>query len=95
MKENKTCRIYIRVTLEQKNKLQERATYFNLSITKFILKMCLEKDPILLNNEGQKELKDLRLESNQIIRSLNLYHEKRAEHSGYLSKVRNFFKRTK
>jgi len=95
MKEKKTCRIYIRVTEDQKKKLQSRADVFNLSLTKFITKTCLEKDPVFLNNEGQKELKQLRLEANQIIRTLNLYHEKKSEHAGYLSRVRNFFKRAK
>jgi uncharacterized protein (DUF1778 family) len=95
MNKKKTHRIYFRATEEDKIKLQNRAKYFGVSMSKFIMKICLEKDPILLSDEGRKEIRELRSETNQVIRTLNLYHEKKSENSEYLSRVRKLYKRAK
>lgn len=95
MDTKKTHRIYFRATEEDKVKLQNRAECFGISLSRFIMKMCLEKDPIFLSDEGRKEIRELRMETNKIIRTLNLYHEKKNENSHFLSRVRNVFKRAK
>lgn len=95
MKEKKTKRIFIRVNEEQKIKLQKRASYFQSTLTKYILKCCFAKDPVFLNEEGLKELRELRKETNKIISALNLRPDLKPQYSGHISDVRNLSIRAK
>ena len=82
--------IIFRLTEEEKEKLKENAKKCGLSVSKFIRKQSIETSPNFLSLEDRNELQELKKIALEINRTLNLYHEKRIEHSPFFKRVRKF-----
>ena len=68
---NKTTNLIIRVTDEEKTKIKDRAQKLGLKTSEFIRVMSLEKEPILIDNEERRILKNLSINFNQMVRLMN------------------------
>jgi uncharacterized protein (DUF1778 family) len=93
MNRKKTERVYIRLSDNDKKMLSKRARIFGLSISQYVHKMALQRDPFLIAEENLKELRDLQLSANEIKRSLNLHHEKKMQHRPFFNYVKGLYKR--
>jgi len=82
--------IIFRLTQEEKEKLKANAKKCGLSVSKFIRKQSIETSPNFLSQEDRNELQELKKIAIEINRTLNLYHEKRLEHSPFFKRVRKF-----
>lgn len=85
-----SVRLDFRVTPEQKITIEKNAKSSGQTVSKYLRKMVIEKQPTFLSEDDRKELKELKQIGLEIKRTLNLYHEKRLENSSFLSKLRNF-----
>lgn len=94
MTEKRDKRIYIRLTQDEKSRLETKAKKYGVSISELIRKLILQPNAIFLEAEDRNELKELLAEARAINRTLNLYHEKQQEYTPFLARVRKFAKRT-
>lgn len=85
-----TTQLSFKLSPEEKLKLKENAKKCGLGISKYIRKCTIENEPKFLSDEDRKELAELKNQALEIKRTLNLYHEKRAETSPFLQKLRGF-----
>lgn len=85
---NYTSAIIFRVTETEKLKIKRNAQKCGLNISNFIRKKTLESSPIFLSESDRKEILELKKVGLEMNRTLNLYHEKRTEHSPFFKKLR-------
>lgn len=92
---SKTERIEIRLTQEEKKVLLKYSSECGLTISKFLIKSCLERQPQFLNEQDRTELKELKALAIHLINLGNLYHEKRTENKTVLTSIKSFLKKFK
>lgn len=84
-----TEQINIRLTNNQLKSLNSKAEKCGLSNSNYLRKILFEKEPKFLSVEDRKEIDELKKIGLEMNRTLNLYHEKRTEHSPFFMKLRN------
>lgn len=91
----KTEVIHVRITSIEKQKIKQHASNTGLKLSQFIRKTLLEKEPVFLSEENRKEIYELKKIGLEMNRTLNLYHEKRTEHSPFFMKLRKVISKYK
>lgn len=88
--------INIRLTLEEKNKLQQLAINSGLKLSRYLRRITLEKDPVFMPEQDRKMLQELLQAAFEIKRALNKYHEARTpDLNEYYQTIREFNARIK
>jgi hypothetical protein len=89
---NKTVKIELRISPEEKEQIRQLANSANLKIGEYIRKICLNKQPQFLSIKEQEELNELRKELFRLIQIGNLYHEHRTkEYYSLVEKTKSFY----
>ena len=92
----RTIQINIRLTLEEKNKLQQLAINSGHKLSRYLRKITLEKDPVFMPEQDRKMLQELLRAAFEIKRALNKYHEARTpDLNEYYQTIREFNERIK
>jgi uncharacterized protein (DUF1778 family) len=94
MSKTRNKRVYIRLTQDEKSRIEAIAEKYGVSISEFVRKVILQPNAIFLEESDRLELRELLTEARTLNRTLNLYHEKRQEHTPFLARVRKFVKQT-
>lgn len=95
MSQSRKTKIQIRLTFEEKQRLEQSAKKYNKSISELIREKVLNPKAKFVGEEFRRELDLLLKEARAINRTLNLYHEERQKHAPFLAKVRKFAKKFK
>jgi uncharacterized protein (DUF1778 family) len=94
MSEKRDKRVYIRLTQDEKSRLEALAQKYGHSISELVRKKLLRPNAIFLNEEDRKERIELLAQSREITKTLNLYHEKQQEFMPFRARLRTHIKRT-
>ena len=73
----KTLQLNIRLSPEEKKKLQDLAANTGNKLSRYLRKITLEKDPVFMCEQDRKMLQELHRAAFEIKRALNKYHEAR------------------
>lgn len=95
MSQSRKTKIQIRLTYEEKAKLEILAKRYKKTISELIREKVLNPQAKFVGDEFRRELDLLLKEARSINRTLNLYHEERQKHTPFLAKVRKFAKKFK
>lgn|GEM_PF-3120290 len=87
--------IIIRVDDDEKNKIKKSADSCGLTISEFIRKSVLYKNPIFLSEDDRLEINDLKTELIKVIRVGNLYHDLRKQNQTIVGRVKSFLKKVR
>lgn len=89
-KKNKN--IIIRVSDDEKNHLQESAIKCGVTVSEYVRRNVLYKNPTFLSTEERKELKEVKSKLIEIIRIGNLYHDLRKKNLNVVAKTKAIIK---
>jgi hypothetical protein len=94
MSEKRDKRVYIRLTQDEKSRLEAKAEKYGVSISQLIRKLTLQPNAILLNEEGRNERIEILALAREISQKLNLYPEKQKEYVPFRARLRTYIKQT-
>lgn len=84
--------IILRVSEKEKNHLQETAKKCGVSVSEFIRRSALNKEPNFLSQEEREELDDVKKKLIEVIRIGNLYHDLRKKNLNVVAKTKAIVK---
>ena len=93
MSQSRKTKIQIRLTYDEKQRLEQLSKKYNKTSSELIREKVLNPQAKFVGNEFRKELDLLLKEARSINRTLNLYHEERQKNAPFLAKVRKFAKK--
>lgn len=85
--------IIIRVSDDEKNKIKKSADSCGLTISDFIRKNVLHKNPVFLSENDRLEIHQLKSDLINVIRIGNLYHDLRKQNQTIVGRVKSLIKK--
>lgn len=85
--------IILRVTEEEKKRIHNFAKQCGITVSDFIRRNTLERNPTFLNEDDRKQISELKTKLIELIRIGNLYHEQREQNRSFIDKVKTIIRK--